>query len=147
MRRDAVEIYRAQSVGGKVGSARRPALCIVEFVNRFIDPALFGGGNMLEAAAHSIELLAAARQRGMPVAFSGEENATMARSPARFRSFNAYGGHRLPVRLRSISSRSRMIRFFARPPFVTIGHCDWLKQRHRRALWLPAARRPVAYEP
>jgi maleamate amidohydrolase len=70
MSRDDLEIYRSQGFGKAVGIGRKPALCVVDFVNGFVDPAIFGGGNILEAVAKTVPLLAAARQRGMPVAFS-----------------------------------------------------------------------------
>jgi maleamate amidohydrolase len=65
-----LEIYRSQGFGRTVGIGRRPALCIVDFVNGFVDPAIFGGGNIREAVTRTVPLLAAARQRRMPVAFS-----------------------------------------------------------------------------
>jgi len=70
MSRDDLEIYRSQGFGRTVGIGRKPALCIVDFVNGFVDPAIFGGGNIPEAVTRTVPLLAAARQRGMPVAFS-----------------------------------------------------------------------------
>ena len=63
-------IYRAQGFGHKVGIGSKPALCIVDFVNGFVDPTIFGGGNIATAVVRTIGLLAAARQRGLPVAFS-----------------------------------------------------------------------------
>ena len=70
MSRDDLEIYRSQGFGRTVGIGRKPALCIVDFVNGFVDPAIFGGGNIPEAVTRTVPLLAATRQRGMPVAFS-----------------------------------------------------------------------------
>ena len=70
MSRNDLDIYRSQGFGGTVGIGRKPALCIVDFVNGFIDPAIFGGGNIAESAASTIPLLNAARRFGLPVAFS-----------------------------------------------------------------------------
>jgi maleamate amidohydrolase len=70
MSRDDLDIYRAQGFGGRVGIGVRPALCIVDFVNGFVDPAIFGGGNIAQAVAQTVALLAAARACGLPVAFS-----------------------------------------------------------------------------
>jgi maleamate amidohydrolase len=70
MTRDDAGIYRAQGFGHRVGIGARPALCIVDFVNGFVDPAIFGGGNIAQAVAQTVGLLAAARVRGLPVAFS-----------------------------------------------------------------------------
>jgi maleamate amidohydrolase len=66
MSRNDLEIYRSQGFGGTVGIGRKPALCIVDFVNGFVDPAIFGGGNIAESIARTIPLLAAARRRGLP---------------------------------------------------------------------------------
>jgi maleamate amidohydrolase len=70
MSRDDLAIYRAQGFGGAVGIGARPALCVVDFVNGFADPALFGGGNIAAAIAKTVGLLAAARHCGLPVSFS-----------------------------------------------------------------------------
>jgi maleamate amidohydrolase len=70
MKRDDADIYRAQGFGHRVGIGARPALCIVDFVNGFVDPAIFGGGNIAQAVAQTVGLLAAARGCGLPVAFS-----------------------------------------------------------------------------
>jgi maleamate amidohydrolase len=70
MGQEDTEIYRAQGFGGKVGIGRRPALCIVDFVNGFIDPAIFGGGNISQAVANTVALVAVTRRHHLPVAFS-----------------------------------------------------------------------------
>jgi maleamate amidohydrolase len=64
------EIYNAQGFGGSVGIGARPALCVVDFVEGFVDPKVFGGGNIVAAVANTVPLLAAARRCGLPVAFS-----------------------------------------------------------------------------
>ncbi|HEX4411407.1 MAG TPA: isochorismatase family protein [Xanthobacteraceae bacterium] len=68
--RDDLAIYRAQGFGNAVGMGARPALCIVDFTNGFVDPAIFGGGNIPAAVANTVGLLAAARRCALPVAFS-----------------------------------------------------------------------------
>jgi maleamate amidohydrolase len=70
MNRNDSDIYRAQGFGNAVGMGARPALCIVDFTNGFVDPAIFGGGNIPAAVAKTVGLLAAARRCGLPVAFS-----------------------------------------------------------------------------
>jgi maleamate amidohydrolase len=70
MKRDDADIYLAQGFGRRVGIGARPALCIVDFVNGFVDPAIFGGGNIAQAVAQTVGLLAAARACSLPVAFS-----------------------------------------------------------------------------
>ena len=64
------EVYKAQGFGGDVGIGARPALCIVDFVEGFVDPKVFGGGNIAAAVANTVPLLTAARRCGLPVAFS-----------------------------------------------------------------------------
>ncbi|SUZ32419.1 Maleamate amidohydrolase [Roseibaca ekhonensis] len=64
------EIYRKQQMGGQIGKGKRTALIIVDFVNGFIDPEIFGGGNTLEAADATIPVLAAFRERKLPVIFT-----------------------------------------------------------------------------
>jgi maleamate amidohydrolase len=70
MNRDDTAIYRDQGFGKLVGMGARAALCIVDFTNGFVDPAIFGGGNIAQAVAKTVGLLAAARRYGLPVAFS-----------------------------------------------------------------------------
>lgn len=70
MNRSDSDIYRAQGFGKAVGMGVRPALCIVDFTNGFVDPAIFGGGNIPAAVAKTVGLLVAARRYGLPVAFS-----------------------------------------------------------------------------
>ncbi|MGH6924434.1 MAG: isochorismatase family protein [Propylenella sp.] len=67
--RDA-DIYRQQGFGQKIGRGERPALLVVDFVNGFLDPAVFGGGNIVEAAERTKPLLEAARKAGLPIVFT-----------------------------------------------------------------------------
>lgn len=64
------DVYSRQGFGQPLGFGRRPALLVVDFVNGFLDPELFGGGNIAEAARHTVPLLAAARSAGIPVIFT-----------------------------------------------------------------------------
>ena len=64
------EIYRKQQMGGLIGKGERTALVVVDFVNGFIDPEIFGGGNMLQAAESSVPLLDAFRKRDLPIVFT-----------------------------------------------------------------------------
>jgi len=70
MNKNDTEIYRAQGFGRAVGIGVRPAVCVVDFVNGFMDASIFGGGNIPASVAKTVGLLAAARRRGLPVAFS-----------------------------------------------------------------------------
>ncbi len=67
---EAIAVYKRQNIGNPSGFGSAPALLIVDFVNGFNDPALFGGGNIAQAIEKTKTLLAAARQVGIPVAFT-----------------------------------------------------------------------------
>ena len=67
---DELEIYRRQGYGKRSGFGSRPGLVLVDFVNGFADPEQFGGGNIKEAIANTRTLLEAARERGLPIAFT-----------------------------------------------------------------------------
>lgn len=62
------DIYRQQGFGNRIGCGRVPGLLVVDFVNGFVDPRAFGGGNIPEAVARTRTLLAAARAAAVPVA-------------------------------------------------------------------------------
>src|SRR3546814_3803063 len=63
-----VEVYQRQGFGNALGLSGRLGLLIVDFVNGFADPAVFGGGNIPAAIAATIPVLAWARERKFPVA-------------------------------------------------------------------------------
>lgn len=65
-----LEVYQRQGFGNKSGFGRSPALVIVDFVNGFNDPALFGGGNIASAISKTTELLACARSATLPIAYT-----------------------------------------------------------------------------
>ncbi|MDM0036906.1 isochorismatase family protein [Variovorax sp. J22P271] len=67
---DESQVYRRQGFGAGLGVRPPVGLLIVDFVNGFADPALFGGGNIAPAIARTVPLLALARERGWPVAHS-----------------------------------------------------------------------------
>jgi maleamate amidohydrolase len=64
------EVYRAQGFGQRLSAGRRAALLVVDFVEGFVDPGVFGGGNISEAAACTVPVLAAFRGAGAPVIFT-----------------------------------------------------------------------------
>jgi maleamate amidohydrolase len=64
------DVYSRQTFGRSLGFGKRPALLIVDFVNGFLDPQHFGGGNISDAARMTVPLLAAARSAGVPVVFT-----------------------------------------------------------------------------
>jgi maleamate amidohydrolase len=65
-----LDVYRQQGFGNRSGFGRSPALLIVDFVNGFNDPALFGGGNIGTAIASTKRLLQCARAQRLPIAFT-----------------------------------------------------------------------------
>ena len=64
------DIYAEQGFGHRTGLGRSPALLIVDFVNGFVDPAVFGGGNIQAAVDATVPVLAKWRRRGLPVIFT-----------------------------------------------------------------------------
>jgi maleamate amidohydrolase len=64
------DVYRRQQFGQRTGLGTTPALLVVDFVNGFADPEIFGGGNIPEAVAATVPLLAFARGQGMPIVFT-----------------------------------------------------------------------------
>ena len=67
---EAISVYKRQNIGKSSGFGGAPALLMVDFVNGFNDPEMFGGGNIPQAIAQSARLLAAARRLSLPVAFT-----------------------------------------------------------------------------
>lgn len=63
-------IYGQQGFAGRLAKGERAALLVVDFVNGFVDPEVFGGGNCLEASRNSVPVLAEFRARGLPVVFT-----------------------------------------------------------------------------
>ena len=62
--------YERQGFGRQMEAKPPFGLLIVDFVNSFADPEMFGGGNIGPAIARTVELLAHAREQGWPVAHS-----------------------------------------------------------------------------
>jgi maleamate amidohydrolase len=130
------EIYRLQGFGGTVGIGLRPALCIVDFVNGFVDPALFGGGSIGAAVAQSRGLLAAARQRGLPVAFSrvvyaedGSDDCAFVRKvPALARLTETAPASQIVPELAPLPGE-KILRKTQPSAFFGTGYADWLRQR------------------
>lgn len=64
------DVYHRQEFGRATGLGRTPALLVVDFVNGFVDPKMLGGGNIAQAVAATVPLLAGFRARGLPVVFT-----------------------------------------------------------------------------
>lgn len=65
-----IQTYARQGFGAQLELKGPVGLLIVDFVNGFADPAVFGGGNINQAIANTVPLLAHARARGWVVAHS-----------------------------------------------------------------------------
>ncbi len=64
------DVYAKQGFGASSGFGLAPALLIVDFVNGFNDPDLFGGGNIPDAIANTKRLLATAREKRLPICYT-----------------------------------------------------------------------------
>ncbi|WLW59604.1 N-carbamoylsarcosine amidohydrolase [Achromobacter aegrifaciens] len=67
---DDISAYARQGFGTAMASKAPYGLLIVDLVNGFADPAVFGGGNIPQAIEQTVGLLAHARKQGWPVAHS-----------------------------------------------------------------------------
>ncbi len=63
-------LFERQGFGGTLGVAGPVGLLLVDFVNGFADPDLFGGGNIPAAIETTLPMLDWARAEGLPVAHS-----------------------------------------------------------------------------
>lgn len=65
---DTLHTYERQGFGQPMPIVAPVGLLIVDFVNGFANPDVFGGGNIGAAIDNTVPLLAAARRNGWPVA-------------------------------------------------------------------------------
>lgn len=63
-------VYAQQGFGAQLEPQAPYGLLIIDLVNGFADPAVFGGGNIPQAIENTRHLLATARAQGWPVAHS-----------------------------------------------------------------------------
>lgn len=61
-------VYAKQGFGAQLEPVAPYGLLIIDLVNGFADPEVFGGGNIPNAIDNTQELLALAREKGWPVA-------------------------------------------------------------------------------
>ena len=61
-----LDVYKRQNFGNRLGFGLSAALLLVDFVNSFDDPSMFGGGNIHDAVLNSVSLLAACRAARLP---------------------------------------------------------------------------------
>ena len=73
---DDREIYQKQGFGNRVGFGVKPALIVIDFINAFNDPDMFGGGSIQSAIDHTEDLLGLARHLDLPIAFTSHAYAT-----------------------------------------------------------------------
>ena len=59
-----IDVYRNQGFDRRLRPVGRIGLLIVDFVNGFADPAIFGGGNIAQAIAATRSVLDHARAEG-----------------------------------------------------------------------------------
>jgi maleamate amidohydrolase len=64
------ETYQKQGFGKSMQLKKPVGLLIIDFVNGFANPAVFGGGNITEAIKNTVPLLAHARAQGWAIAHS-----------------------------------------------------------------------------
>lgn len=64
------EVYRRQGFGKNLALVPPAGILLVDFINGFADPAVFGGGNIESAIESTLELLRLAREWQWPVAYS-----------------------------------------------------------------------------
>lgn len=64
------DVYARQQFGQPISLGTSPALIVVDFVNGFLDPEMFGGGNIIDAARATVPMIATFRDRGAPVVFT-----------------------------------------------------------------------------
>lgn len=65
-----LSVFDRQGFGGELGFGKRPVLLIVDFVNGFNDPEVFGGGNIPSAIESTRPLLDLFREKKLPVVFT-----------------------------------------------------------------------------
>jgi len=66
-KQEELATYQRQGFGTELPLVAPFGLLIVDFVNGFADPNRFGGGNIAQAIARTVPLLAHARAQGWPV--------------------------------------------------------------------------------
>ena len=61
-------VYERQGFGQTIGLGDRIALVLVDFIEGFVDPDHFGGGNIADAVENTHDLLCLARELAWPIA-------------------------------------------------------------------------------
>lgn len=63
-------VYSRQGYGRRLGFGRSAALVVVDLTKGFANPEQFGGGNIDAAIKNTVQLLACARERKLPIVFT-----------------------------------------------------------------------------
>jgi len=128
--------YRRQGFGASLGVSGRIGLLIVDFVVGFADPDAFGGGNIPEAIAATVPVLAEARRRGWPVAHTrivfaddaGDHNIFAAKVPTLLALTETAGGSAIVPELTPVEGEL-VVRKTVPSAFFETGLRSWLTQR------------------
>lgn len=67
---DVTSVYDRQGFGKRLGFGRSAAMVVIDFQVGFTDATVLGGGNIAEALENTRRLLAVARERRIPIAFT-----------------------------------------------------------------------------
>ncbi|MFT4432907.1 isochorismatase family protein [Caballeronia sp. 15715] len=128
--------YKRQGFGAALGVSGRIGLLIVDFVVGFADPDAFGGGNIREAIAATVPVLAEARRRGWPVAHTrivfaddaGDHNIFAAKVPTLLALTETAAGSAIVPELTPVEGEL-VVRKTVPSAFFETGLRSWLTQR------------------
>lgn len=128
--------YKRQGFGAALGVSGRIGLLIVDFVRGFADPDAFGGGNIPEAIAATVPVLAEARRRGWPVAHTrivfaddaGDHNIFAAKVPTLLALTETAAGSAIVPELTPVEGEL-VVRKTVPSAFFETGLRSWLTQR------------------
>nr|AVV48104.1 HpdH [Burkholderia sp. MAK1] len=128
--------YKRQGFGAALGVSGRIGLLIVDFVVGFADPDAFGGGNIPEAIAATVPVLAEARRRGWPVAHTrivfaddgGDHNIFAAKVPTLLALTETAAGSAIVPELTPVEGEL-VVRKTVPSAFFETGLRSWLTQR------------------
>ncbi|MGO3740951.1 isochorismatase family protein [Kerstersia sp.] len=137
----ADEVYARQGFGERLNLVAPMGLLLIDFVNGFADPAVFGGGNIPAAIDRSVALLALARRQGWPVAHSrivyadddADANIFSAKVPGMLKLKEASAASQIVAALAPLPGE-RVIRKNVPSAFFATDLAPWLTQQGVRTL-------------
>ncbi len=73
---DEVDVYQRAGFGRTAGMGQRPAVLVVDMTYLFVDPdyIVTSGSGGADAVLHTARLLAAAREKGLPIFYSARDD-------------------------------------------------------------------------